>query len=55
MTARLKSWRIQRTRDKIDDTEAYLDAWGFARTPSEKRKLRARIERLEAKLERLSA
>jgi phage shock protein A len=44
---------IRHVEDTLADVEHELSKWGFARTPSEIRRMRERIEGLEAKLETL--
>lgn len=47
--------RIRRTEDKHDDLRHELSMWGFSMSPSERRHLAARIEKVGAKLEALEA
>lgn len=47
--------QIRRTEDALADTEDELWKWGFARKPSEIRRMEEDIERLTAKLGRLRA
>jgi hypothetical protein len=42
---------IRATEDRLDDVKNELYRWGFARTPSEKRRLREDIVLLEERLE----
>lgn len=47
--------RLERAIDKRDDLKHDLAKWGFAYSPSHKRKLGKKIAKAEAKVQRLQA
>lgn len=49
----LRRRAIRRAEDKLADLEHELSRWGFAMTPSRKRKTRDDIAKAEAKLYRI--
>lgn len=52
---RILEHRITKATDIRDDLRHYIDTWGFARTPSQMRKLTARLDAAEIKVVRLRA